>query len=400
VAGGGGRSLTIIDAGVLPVAGTPPALCDDHGVLYREVTERVPNDAGCGNGCLWEVREQGTTLLRRDPNPSTPTDDLFWFGVSTGPEYYVFTTARTAPQGRKLMALSTGGPGSPVLIETLPDSTGVDVTGTWFQRSFYYVLTLRTGAVTTTTLKVWDPVGSGRVLATLPAPLIARGAPEAYARLPPGISSFSGHYVVALENGLYRGSMMSAGTPEQLIASTSIVALAVTDTGTAYVAEQVGQTTLLSSVSLFAATPSIQPLGTGLNIRRLANDGAADEVGALTDDGIYVVTPSSRTARLIYRGGPFIQGYPRLRGLIAESGAYYVGEVCYLDADAPDWGTVRVTKPSLPGAVPVSPGSATWITGSAEWPWRTVVVDSSSAGGSVDVEKTRSAGFVLRTVGN
>lgn len=396
---GGGAAgapvLNFIDAGVIASAGAPPALCSQFGVLYDELFKRVPTDAGCGNGCLWEVREQGVTLLHRGANPSTANDDLHWFDVSTGRDWHVFTVYRSqVPGSKKLVAVPTGG-GSLETLETLPDSVNVTVKGVWFQASFFYALTLappQAGATGTTTFKRWSPANTPRLtqLSTLPSPPLFE----------PGISSFTGHYVVALRDGVYQGSMNTPEPVANIVGSSAIMAIVVGDTGTTFFAEKVGQTTNLVSVSLGGATPLVTSLGTGLDIKNLANDGNADELGALTNDGVYVITPSTRTAQLIYRGGPFIQGYQRLRGLVAESGTYAVGEICLLDADAPDWGTVKLTKPSPPGAVPVSSGSAMWVTGSAEWPWRTAVVDWSSAGGNASTQRTARGGFVIKTVGN
>jgi hypothetical protein len=47
-------------------------------------------------------------------------------------------------------------------------------------------------------------------------------------------------------------------------------------------------------------------------------------------------------------------------------------------------------------------GAASWITGTVDWPWRTVVLDSSSAGGQVQGPRAPTArqGFVLKTVGS
>lgn len=391
----GGPVLNFIDAGVIASAGTPPALCSQFGVLYDELVKRVPTDAGCGNGCLWEVREQGATLLHRGANPSTANDDLHWFDVSTGPDWHVFTAYRSEVTGsKKLVAVPTGG-GALETLEALPDSMNVTVKGVWFQASFFYALTLapqQAGATGTTTFKRWTPANTPRLtqLSTLPSPPL----------FDPGISSFSGHYVVALRDGVYQGSMNTPEPATNIVRSSTIVAIVVGDTGTTFFAEKVGQTTNLVSVSLSRATPIVTSLGTGLDITSLANDGNADELGALTNDGVYVITPSTRTAQLIYRGGPYVQGYQRLRGLVAQSGTYSVGELCLLDADAPDWGTVKLTKPSPPGAVPVSSGSAMWVTGSADWPWRTTVVDWSSAGGNASTQRTARGGFVINTVGN
>ena len=128
----------------------------------------------------------------------------------------------------------------------------------------------------------------------------------------------------------------------------------------------------------------------------------ADGLAVLNSTGVYVVDASSRAARLVYRGGGFIQGFFRLKNLLAESGRLYVGEICYPDADAPEWGTVELVPPSVPGATPASAGRATWLTGTADWPWRTPVLDSSAASWSPELPAPHTArnGFVLHTVGD
>lgn len=385
-AGGVGQLTILLDAGVIPSVGTPPAICNTNGVLAREVFSRIPADAGCGNGCVWDVIQSGAELVFRS---SLGSGDVLWQDIATGPDFEVMTMA-SPTTGRRLAAVPFRG-GPPQTIEPLPNSSNITVWGASFLTTFAYTLSItnQTTGQTSHALKIWRPneVPALVELASLPS----------YPRGPPAEVSFAGRYALQLDDGLYIAPMYAPGQAQRFYASNGgIGAFVVTGTGTAYFSEQQGTETVLYSASLFGSPPTVRAIGRGLKVKAIA-PAAADEIGVLTDDGVYVVTPSTGQARLIYAGGPFIQGFLRLEGLISLAGHYYVGDLCYPDADAPDWGTVELTAPSPLGALPVRPGSARWITGSPGWPWSTPVVDHSSASWSprLPILLSPRGGFII-----
>jgi hypothetical protein len=389
-----GAQLTILrDAGVIAPVGAPPAICNTHGVLGRELMQRLPRDAGCGNGCLFEVVEDGGTLAYRSDLGTT--GEVLAADVANGERWEAALLTQLGSLQRRLVAIPLAG-GAPLELERFAVGASVSVTGAWLQDSFFF--TVSTGA-TSNAFKVWSAARGVVQLATLPS--AARGRPS--------VSTFTGRALLALDDGLYVAPLSTPGVARRVHASSSITAWVAADTGGAYFAEQQGAVTSLFVLNLLAADPTPFLLGTGLDgVRAFAvNDqgngvDVADELGVLTSSGVYLVAPSQRTARLIYAGGPFIQGYQKLEGLVFASGRYHVGEVCYPDADAPDWGTVELTPPSALGSVPQTPGASRWLTGTPEWPFRTPVVDRSSAGWSprLPMYRTSRGGFVLRHVGD
>lgn len=388
-AGGAGPLTILLDAGVIPSAGAAPAICNTHGVLARELFSRIPADAGCGNGCLWDVASPGAALVFRS---SLVPGESVWQDVATGPDFEVLTTTNSATNQRRLAAVPFAG-GAPQTIEPLPSNSNVTVWGRWFQTTFAYTLSItnQTTGQTTHALKIWRPAESPPLLelATLPS----------YPRARPVAVSFAGRYALALDDGLYVAPMYTPGQAQRFYASNAIGAFVATDTGSAYFSERQGTETVLFSASLFGSPPTVRAIGRGLEVKAIA-PAAADELGVLTDSGVFVVTPSTGQARLIYAGGPFIQGFLRLEGLLSEAGRYYVGDLCHPDADAPEWGTVELTPPSPLGALPVTPGSARWITGTPSWPWSTPIVDKSSSSWSprLPVVRTPRGGFIVSQV--
>lgn len=377
--GGAGGGAPERDGGVpfgavpllAPVSGPVPAACSlDREPLGERLRANIATDAGCGNSCLYEVSETSARLVWR--SGLGPSAEVLWFPVEggLGRDHVVFTSYRTGTPGRRLVAKALR---SDALVELQPLGSGnVAVSGLWFQGAFHYVVTEwapRANAPRTSTLRVWSPElgGGSQVVAALPSPLTAGF----------GINSLTAYaYLLALEDGLYRVplyGMNQAAT--RVVAVRDITALTVTDTGP----------------FAYATAGSIVSgeLGVAVQTRVLTTELGAKELGvldydrlvALDEHGVWVLDRQGReTPQLLYSQRPFVQGYRMVSGLVVEpfNGArVWVGEICHFDADAPGFGTVKLELPSPPGARPSSPGSATWVTGTAEWPWRTPVLDAA-----------------------
>lgn len=375
----GGSVTPMPDGGttplLAPVAGPPPASCtSNRDPIDTVLRSGIPLDAGCGNGCLYEVTETSARLVWR--SGLGPSAEVIWFPVEggLGPDFVVFTSYRTDMPRRRLVAKSLR---NDALFELQPVGAGnVSVSGTWFQGAFHYVVSEwapMANAPRTSTLRVWSPSMAGaEVVAALPAALTAGF----------GINSLTASaYLLALEDGLYRVPLFGVNRQAtRVIAVRDVTALTVTDTGPfAYATKSSdGARSIVSGE--FGAMVQTRVLTTGLGAKTL---GVLDfdRLVSLDEYGVWVLDRQGRTTpTLLYGQRNYVQGYRMVSGLVVEpfNGArVWVGEICHFDADAPGFGTVKLELPSRPGAMPSSAGSATWVTSTPEWPWRTPVLDSA-----------------------
>lgn len=377
--GAAGGSVTPLPDGgttplIAPVAGPPPASCtNNRDPIEAVLRSGIPLDAGCGNGCLYEVTETSARLVWR--SGLGPSAEVIWFPVEggLGPDFVVFTSYRTDTPRRRLVAKSLR---TDALFELQPVGAGnVSVSGTWFQGAFHYVVTEwapMANAPRTSTLRVWSPsmAAGAEVVATLPSALTAGF----------GINSLTASaYLLALEDGLYRVPLFGVNRQAtRVIAVRDVTALTVTDTGPfAYATKSSdGARSIVSG-----------ELGAMVQTRVLTTELGATTLGvldfdrlvSLDDFGVWVLDRQGlATPTLLYGQREYVQGYRMVSGLVVEpfNGArVWVGEICHFDADAPGFGTVKLELPSRPGAMPASPGIATWVTSTPEWPWRTPVLD-------------------------
>lgn len=306
-----------------------------------------------------------------------PSAEVLWFPVEggLGPDFVVFTSYRTDTPRRRLVAKALRGDG---LFELQPVGPGnVSVSGTWFQGAFHYVVTEwapMANAPRTSTLRVWSPsrVGGAEVVAALPTPLTAGF----------GINSLTASaYLLALEDGLYRVPLFGENREAtRIISVRDVTALTVTDTGPfAYATRSAdGSRSVVSGD--FGAMVQTRVLTTELGAKTL---GVLDfdRLVSLDEYGVWVLDRQGRaTPTLLYGQRNYVQGHRMVSGLVVEpfnGSRVWVGEICHFDADAPGFGTVKLELPSRPGAMPSSPGEASWVTGTSEWPWRTPVLDAA-----------------------
>ncbi|MEW5737908.1 MAG: hypothetical protein AB1938_03225 [Myxococcota bacterium] len=381
--GGGGSdagSFVVPDGGLIaPVMGGP-AECMDHEPLAKFLAARVGQDAGCANGCMLELVETGFNVLMR--GGAAPEDLKPWFSVATSEDWHAFTASASgaAPQ-RVLLAAPLAG-GALQVVEVLPDSVQ-QVDGLFFQGKLHYILRANGGTPSeTNTLKVWDAsTFTTRTQLMLPGPL-DKGF---------GVSSFAGLYVLSLAGGIYTVGLYQNPSWSQIYAGTDVIALNVEDVGRVSFATPAG----IHSMELGSTAPSlISPMPASALL-----EWRSGELAVLNDYGLWLVSTTGTAApRLLYAQQDFPQGYRWLRGLRKDSQALYVGQICYPDADSPGYGTLKVVPPSVPGAVPSFPGSASWVTGTTDWPWRTPVLDGA-AWDVEPVEHTRNDGIIHYHVG-
>jgi len=379
--GGGGASdfdagtVFSVDGGIIPEIGPGPSVCMSHTVLYDLLRANVPADAGCAYGCYFLVNETDARLLLRAG--SGPGEDLPWYPVASSPDWVAFTTYRSNEVLKQLAALPTAG-GPLRVIESLPARINT-VKGLFFQGQLHYVVSTDTAH----TLKVWDATsGMVRTVATLPS-----GVWKGF-----GVSSFAGQYVLSLNTGIYSVPLSGSSVLTPIYVGTDVTAFNVEDVPRLTYATSSGGVYFVQ----LGATPTpqlIHPSKTAVAL----DEVSAGEVAMLDGDGVWLVaTTTAAPPRLIYRQTNFQQGYRYLDGLLVEGGEIYVGNICYLDPDAPTFGTMRLVPPSQPGAVPSSEGRAEWVTGSPDWPWRTPVLDGS---GMPEFPARVGDGFLVQHVG-
>jgi hypothetical protein len=186
----------------------------------------------------------------------------------------------------------------------------------------------------------------------------------------------------------------SSAVPTPIYLGTDVTAFNVEDVPRLTYATSSGGVYHVQLAGTSTSTPQlIHPSKTAVAL----DERYADEVAMLDGDGVWLVpTTTAVPPRLIYRQTNFQQGYRYLDGLLVKDGKIYVGNICYLDPDAPTFGTMRLVPPSPPGAVPSSEGRAEWVTGSPDWPWRTPVLDGS---GMPEYPARVGDGFLVQHVG-
>jgi hypothetical protein len=390
-----------VDAGPLPttplvpfVEGLPPTDC---GMLRSRLLARTPRDAGCGNGCLFQVTEDAGVLAYR--SGSSATQDVIWFPVEggLGEGYVIFTSERANGTERRLVAKSLATDAVFELQRLGPGN--VSVVGQWFGGFFHYVVTEwptpAGGPNPRSSLRAWSsatPVAA-EVVAELPSPLSAGF----------GVNSLTAYvYVLALMDGLYEVPLYGVNRQaRRLVEATGITALAVADTGPIAFATDGpgGRSIVAGSVG-----------GGPVRLRVLSTQLTASRLGILDYDTVVALDPSrgvflldadgQRAPQLLYAQRDFVQGFRRVTDLLVPpfGGGVWMTELCDPDADAPTWGTVELELPSPTGAVPSRPGQARWVTGTADWPWRTPVLDTHAGERPIDRAGTWGA-FLLQVVG-
>ncbi|MCU0695077.1 MAG: hypothetical protein MUC96_00960 [Myxococcaceae bacterium] len=374
------------NAAIAPVAGPPPAAC---GSLRAVLGARLANDAGCGNGCLFTVDEQTSSLAFVSGRTAA---DTVWFTVEGGlsADWVVFTSYRDG-LGRRLVAKSRR---SNALFQLQPLGTGnVSVVGRWLGSTFHYVVTEWApvaGSPRRSTLRAWHsatPIES-EVVAELPSPLGAGF----------GINSLTAYaYVLALDDGLYEVPLYGANRrARQVIAVPDVSALVVTDTGPFAYGTRSGAVVY----GTWGSTVQHEVVATGLEAASLGVLGYGELAVFDRERGIFTIDTASRTTSLLYAQRDFVQGHHFIGEMLVPdfSGQISVSEICHLDADAPTYGTVALEPPLPLVGTPARRGSARWVTGTPEWPWQVPVLDSPPWDRPLDRESLTGA-FLLRVVG-
>jgi hypothetical protein len=342
------------------------------------------------------VTEDAGVLAYR--SGSSPAQDLVWFPVKggLGQGFVVFTSERANGSERRLVAKSLATDAVFELQRLGPGN--VSVVGQWLGGSFHYVVsewpTMAGGPNPRSSLRVWSsatPIAA-EVVAELPSPLSAGF----------GINSLTAYvYVLALMDGLYEVPLYgNARQARRFYEATGITALAVADTGPiAFATDGPGGRSIVAG-----------SLGSQVELRVLSRDLTASALGILDYEtvvaldparGVFLLDPEGQRApELLYAQRNFVQGYRRVTDLLVPpfGGGVWITEMCHPDPDAPMWGTVELERPSRVGAMPSRPGQARWVTGTADWPWRTPVLDTGASEQSIDREGSWGA-FLLQVVG-
>lgn len=341
----------------------PPPGCNGLDELLRS---RVASPANCSDGCTFVAEQDepaARAVVRYQPGFN------HWYSVTTTGSAYVFTTYQSSVSGGEHALWYAPLDGSTVQkVEGFSPMANISVVanGNVGGMLVYVVSTQQElGLPWVNQLKVWSPGGQPVLLAQLPSRLKHRMV---------GVASFAGTVVLSFEDGIYGYSLYQLSTGQRLFESSNITAISVEDTGTMFFAVG-GDDPTVHTYELFSDTDQTLAHMAATDLQR---GGGHNRLAALNADGVWLLdlnTNAPDAPQLLYGTREFPQ-FPWLRGLIATDDAVYVGQVCYLDADAPGYGTVRLEPPSQPGSTPVRAGAASWATGQPDWPWGTPVLDT------------------------